>query len=213
MGKRYGGIPVESSNTLSTRSPKRHARHTASDILNLVEARKFLGVQNDADVLGDWQHGSRRTRSYTRLEQAHTRRTAQVFHTPQPTCQLASSTATATTFTAYFSGDRYKGTSFASVPDDQRPTASPCERTLCRRHHKAFFKHVATKYLGSTVPGTAVRVRLTAPQTPRRLRLTTPRPPIRLFFPAGVVVRNRAQRLAQAALQELHDREIGYIRP
>lgn len=77
---------------------------------------------------------------------------------------------------------------------------SPCEATLRRRHHKEFEKQLPDKQHLHSVAGPRASCRL-------RLRLTMPRPPLKLFFPANVVARNRAEALARAALQELRERE------
>jgi hypothetical protein len=79
-------------------------------------------------------------------------------------------------------------------------SASPCEATLRRRHHKEFEKQLPGKQHLHSAAGLRASYRL-------RLRLTMPRPPLKLFFPANVVARNRAEALARAALQELRERE------
>jgi hypothetical protein len=195
---RYGGFPLPPSIRLSKRSPKRHARYTNSDILLLNEARDLLKVTSYTEIWGDWQYGGRRTRSRTRINQARKRRATLMFRTPS--VQPSPPTTTVAPFTAYFSCDRYEGTRHASAPDDELHTASPCERTLCRRRRKDFQKRLAG-------------IRLKAPRPPRRLRLTMPRQPsLKLRFPANVVARNRAERLAQAALQVLSEMDAEAMR-
>jgi hypothetical protein len=195
--RRYGGLLPPRSIKYSERSPKRHAHLTDSDVFLLNEASRFLKVSAFTDVLGDWQYGGIRTRSQTRIDQARKRRAARNFRTPPP--QPSPPNTTAKPFTAYLSGERYDGTLYASAPKHELPVASPCERTLCIQRRREFRKHFAGK-----------RLRLSQPRPPRRIRLTTKQQPsgLKIRFPANVVARNRAMRLAQAALEVLSASEV-----
>jgi hypothetical protein len=118
----------------ASRSPKHPARLSNADVILLCEASRFLQVSCFSDIIEDRQYGGIRTRDQTRLDNARKRRVPRRFRTPPP--KPSPPNTTVALFTSYFSGDRYKGTYYASAPDHESPLASPCERILCIRQRK-----------------------------------------------------------------------------